>query len=78
MKLIVIIYLAMVGRCASKFVTTVSDTQELMPFDCLHFNELVHAEPQKSEYDLEIPQSQTADQPTTPWGRASSIELGTE
>ena len=25
----------------------------------------------KSEYDQEIPQSQTADQPTAPWGRAT-------
>ena len=26
-----------------------------------------------SEYDQEIPQSHTADQPTAPWGRAKNI-----
>ena len=47
MKLIVIIY-NVFGKgmwCTSKFITVVSDIQELMPFDCLHFNELVPTEP---------------------------------
>ena len=31
--------------CTSKFVTFVSDIHELLPFDCLNFNEMVPTEP---------------------------------
>ena len=34
---------------AHQFVTMVSDIQEVMPFDYLHFNELVHTEPKLSK-----------------------------
>ena len=44
MKLIVIIY-RQCHDCRYSDATIVSDIQELMPFDCIYFNELVPTEP---------------------------------
>ena len=41
MRLTVIIYLAAIYWCISKFVIVVSDIQELLPFDCLNFKEWI-------------------------------------